>query len=76
MGRDKTGRAYLKAWDERDHHSVVLRQADRAGLDLIGFKVRDRSTMDLLESNLRSFGVKTERVAAGEMLETGERVRF
>ncbi len=32
--------------------------------------------MDLLESNLRSFGVKTERVAAGEMLETGERVRF
>ncbi len=76
MGRDKTGRVYLKAWDERDHHSVVLRQADRAGLDLIGFKVRDHATMDLLESNLHSFGVKTERVAAGEMLETGERIRF
>lgn len=76
MGTDKSGRVYLKAWDERDHHSVVLRQADRAGLDLFGFKVRDKGTLNLLESNLHSFGVKTERVPAGEMMETGERVRF
>ena len=33
-GRDKQGRVYFKAWDERDHNSVVLRKADRAGLDL------------------------------------------
>ena len=26
--RDPQGRIYLKAWDEHDHHSVVLREAD------------------------------------------------
>ncbi len=75
-GRDKQGRVYFKGWDERDHNSVILRQADHPGLDFFGFKVRDRATLDLLESNLKAFGVKTERVAAGDMLETGERVRF
>jgi catechol 2,3-dioxygenase len=76
QGRDKQGRVYFKAWDERDHHSVVLRQSDKAGLDLFGFKVINAAALDKLESNLRLHGVKTERVPAGEMLETGERVRF
>ena len=30
-GRDTAGRVYFKAWDERDHHSLILREADRAG---------------------------------------------
>ncbi|KAB2965879.1 VOC family protein, partial [Zoogloea sp.] len=47
-GRDTQGRVYLKAWDERDHHSVVLREADSAGMDYIGFKVRDRATLERL----------------------------
>ena len=75
-GRDTAGRVYFKAWDERDHHSLILREADRAGMDYIGFKVRDRATLDQLEGDLQAFGVATERIAAGELLETGERVRF
>jgi catechol 2,3-dioxygenase len=75
-GRDKAGRVYLKAWDERDHHSVILRQADRPGTDFYGLKVLDRHTLDRLESDLRAYGVATERWGAGELLETGERVRF
>ena len=31
-GRDAQGRVYFKAWDERDHNSVILRQADKAGV--------------------------------------------
>ena len=27
-GEDAQGRVYFKAWDERDHNSIVLRQAD------------------------------------------------
>ena len=76
MGRDAQRRAYLKTRAERDHNSVVLRQADQAGLDFFGFKVLDKATLDDLEQKLQAFGVKTERIPAGEMLETGERVRF
>ena len=76
MGRDTQGRVYFKTQDERDHNSFIIREADAAGVDFIGFKVADRATLDTLEADLRAYGVHTERIAAGEMLETGERVRF
>jgi len=75
-GRDASGRVYFKAWDERDHSSIVIRQADRAGLDFMGFKVRDRATLAKLDSDLRAWGLAVERIRAGELLETGERIRF
>lgn len=75
-GRDKQGRVYFKCWDERDHSSYVIRQADRAGIDHFAFKVLDKPTLERLDSDLRAYGVPTERIPAGEMLETGERVRF
>jgi catechol 2,3-dioxygenase len=75
-GRDKGGRVYFKCNDERDHNSFIIRKADRAGIDHFGFKVLNKATLATLEGRLREFGVATERVPAGEMLETGERVRF
>lgn len=75
-GRDKQGRVYYKAWDERDHSCLILRKADTAGIDYFGFKVANRATLDQLDADLRAYGVKTERIPAGELLETGERVRF
>ena len=75
-GRDAQGRVYLKCWDERDHNSVVLRQADHAGIDFFGFKVLDTATLNKLDSDLRAYGLNTERMPAGELLATGERVRF
>ena len=39
---------YLKAWDEHDHHSVVLRQAETPGMDYYGFKVDSKATLDEL----------------------------
>lgn len=80
LGLIQTGRqgdrAYFKAWDERDHHSVILRGAGEAGLDFLGWKVADEATLDQLERDLNNYGVTTERIPAGELLETGERVRF
>ncbi|HRO38219.1 catechol 2,3-dioxygenase, partial [Thauera sp.] len=75
-GRDGQGRVYFKAWDEREHNSVLIREAESAGVDFFAFKVADKATLDKLDADLQAFGVKTERIPAGEMLETGERVRF
>ena len=36
-GRDNQGRVYFKTWDECDHHSVILRQAESAGIDFFAF---------------------------------------
>lgn len=75
-GRDEAGRVYFKAWDERDHNSVLIREASAPGLDFVGFKVDSPATLARMEKDLQAYGVATERVPAGEMLETGERVRF
>jgi len=75
-GRDSQGRVYFKAWDERDHNSVIIRQADKPGIDFFSFKVDSKATLDKFDADLQAYGVKTERIPAGELLETGERVRF
>lgn len=75
-GRDAQGRVYYKAWDERDHNSLVIREAASAGIDFFAFKVDSPRTLEKLDSDLRAYGLPTERIPAGEMLETGERVRF
>ena len=75
-GRDGEGRVYFKTFEERDHHSFIIRQADEAGMDFIGFKVLNEATLDQLEKSLGDYGVATRRIPAGDLLETGERVRF
>ena len=76
MGRDASGRVYLKAWDERDHHSIILRKADQAGMDFFAFKVDGVATLNRLEADLQAYGLSTTRIPAGDLMETGERVRF
>ncbi len=75
-GTDAQGRVYFKCWDERDHHSIVLRQADRAGVDFVGFKVLNTATLNQLAKDVQAFGLEVERLPAGDLPETGERVRF
>jgi len=37
---------YLRAMEERGHHSVALHQSDTAGVDVLGFKVWDDADLD------------------------------
>lgn len=75
-GRDSFGRVYYRAWDEIEHNSIILREADSAGLDFLGFKVASEASLDRLEADVRAYGIPTERIPAGDLLQTGERVRF
>ncbi len=75
-GRDAQGRVYFKCWDERDHSSYILREAESAGIDFLGFKVRDEATLDAFEKKLADAGLDPVSVPAGDLLETGRRVQF
>jgi catechol 2,3-dioxygenase len=76
--RDKKGRVFLKAWDEHDHHSVVLREADEAGMDYMGWKVESPATLKKLAADVEKSGLATELewIPAEEHPRTGERFRF
>lgn len=69
-------RIYFKAWDEHDHHSVVLRAADSAGLDYFAYKVYDDATLTALENRIRAYGLEVERIPAGVYPRSGRRLQF
>ncbi|MBV1789123.1 catechol 2,3-dioxygenase [Marinobacterium sp. D7] len=76
IDRDDQGRVYLKGWTEVDKFSVVLREADSAGMDFMGFKVLSEAVLESLRGELAEFGCEIEDIAAGELNGCGRRVRF
>ena len=76
--RDGNKRVFLKAWDEHDHHSVVLREADSPGIDYLGWRVDSPDTLMRLAADLEKSSLVShcEWIAAGEHPETGRRLRF
>jgi 3,4-dihydroxyphenylacetate 2,3-dioxygenase len=57
---------HLRGWEERLHHSLVLRQAPVAAAARLGFRVRREGDLDLLAVELSRRGLRTEFVDAPE----------
>jgi catechol 2,3-dioxygenase len=70
------GRVYLKAWDEYDHHSLILQQADSPGLDHFAFKVQREDDLAKYEKKIEQFGCVVKRISKGTRLAEGEAIRF
>lgn len=69
-------RVYLKAWDEWDHHSLILQKADSAGLDHLAFKVEKVEDLTVLEKRIEQFGCTIKRMSKGTRVGEGEALRF
>lgn len=80
IGLEETGRegdrVYLKAWDEYDHHSVILQKADHPGMDHFAFKVKHIDDLAEYEKKIEEFGLTLKRVSDGSRLKEGEGIRF
>src|SRR5208283_5852187 len=70
------GRVYLKSADEFDHHSIVLRRADHAGVDAAAFKCLKDSDLDHYEKRVKDYGFAVDNVKAGEQPGIGRRIGF
>ena len=71
------GRAYLKGWDEHQHHSLILAEEPTYGLNSLGFKVLAESDLNRLAGRLTHAGVAYERFHPGELGDgSGTVVRF
>ena len=74
--RDSQGRVYLKGWTEVERFSVVLVEADKPGMDFMGYKVIDDQSLVQLTQDLLAYGCQVEHIPAGELDFCGRRVRF
>ncbi len=70
-------RVFLKAWDEHQHHSIILMAAPTYGLESVGFKVEHQEDLDLFAGRLAARGIVATRFGPGEIgLGSGEVCRF
>ena len=76
VSREDDGRVYLRAWDEFDRHSIVLRQTDMPGMDYAGFKVGSEADLDTFSRRVKEHGIEVEEIAAGEQPGLGRRLSF
>ena len=80
IGLEETGRVgnsvFFKAWDEYDHHSVIITKSNTAGLAHMAFKVENADDLAYYEKKVEEFGCTTSRVSKGTRLAEGEAVRF
>lgn len=72
---EQPGKAYLKAWDEYDHHSLVLEEGG-VGLVKLGYKVEHADDIERYEKRAQQFGVLTERMSKGENLAISDGLRM
>ena len=76
VSKEADGRVYLKAWDEFDRHSVILRETDTAGADFFSFKVDSDASLTGFERRIKDYGLAVEHIAAGEQPGLGRRIAF
>ena len=72
---EQDGKFYLKAWDEWDHHCLVLEEGG-VGVAKFGFKVAKPDDIDEVEAKARTFGVTTQRMSKGENPEVSDGLRI
>jgi len=71
---EEPGKLFLKAWDEYDHHSVVLEEGG-VGLVKLGYKCETPDDIAEFENRIQAFGAITERMSKGENLAVGDGIR-
>jgi catechol 2,3-dioxygenase len=75
VGRSE-GKVYFKAWDEFDHHSLIIQEADSPGLDHFAFKVEKEEELAIFEKKIEQFGCTVKRISKGTRLAEGEAIRI
>ena len=65
---------YLRGWEERQHHSIVLRQAQQPAVARIGFRVRSEADLEPLADALAAAGAEV-RFADAELTGMGRTLR-
>ncbi|HEX2796702.1 MAG TPA: VOC family protein, partial [Immundisolibacter sp.] len=71
-----TGRIYLQAADNQDHHCLILTEASHAGIDHVAFKVGEADDLAEAQAAVKARGMTVRTVAAGDVLGAGAAIAF
>ena len=70
------GKVYLRAWQDWDHHTLVLNQAEKPGLDHFGWRVNSEKSLYAFEKSLIESGTDYTWIEGGTELAQGDAIKF
>lgn len=76
VAAEEDGRIYLRAWQDWDHHSLVLTEAETSGLEHLSWRVEAPEDLVEFERKLKGLGIETSWTEGGSELGHGDALRF
>lgn len=73
---EQDGRVFLRAWQDFDHHTLVLTEASEPAMGHIGWRVPTKAQTEEIEHELEARGIETSWGDAGEGTGHGETLSF
>jgi catechol 2,3-dioxygenase len=67
---------YLRAWQDWDHHTLILTQANVSGLEHVAWRVSGPDELTAFEKRLKQLDVEYAWVQGGTELGHGDSIRF
>lgn len=69
-------RVYLRAWQDFDHHTLVLKQSDTSGVKQVGWRVATEQALKGFEKQLTDMNIDFNWVEAGQKKAIGDSIQF
>ena len=69
-------RIYLRAWQDWDHHTLILKKADSPGLEHVGWRVEAPEDLMAFEKRFKELGMEYHWIEGGTELGQGDGLRF
>ena len=69
-------RVYLRAWQDWDHHTLILKQDERLGLEHVAWRVESPDDLNHFARLLKDQGLDYEWVDEGQELAQSQALRF
>jgi catechol 2,3 dioxygenase len=76
VSEETPGRVYLRAWQDWDHHTLLLTESEEPGLDHLGWRVPTKQDAEELRTALERSGIESTWVDGGDELGHGDALRF
>jgi catechol 2,3-dioxygenase len=69
-------KVYLRAWQDWDHHTLILTRSDHPGVEHVGWRVEKPQDLGVHEKRLGELGIDHHWIESGEEAGQGDGLRF
>jgi catechol 2,3-dioxygenase len=76
VSEEGSDRVYLRAWQDWDHHTLMLRESPEPGLAHLGWRVPARADAEEIEGELSRRGLESSWIEGSDELAHGDALRF